>query len=472
MRTALALFSLLFIAACRTATVQPDIDSFFERAVREIPDLKSVGVAIVRDGKPYYAAAYGFADVEHQTRATAHTGYYIASSTKSYTGLACAMLAARGRLDLDAPIAKYLPEVTSDAGKITLRQFLTHTAPIVNEPIVFRTAFSGEHTPAQLVSLLNSSTPRKPGFQYDNLGYVVASLVVERVTGKPWQRALDELVFAPLGMRETTAYMSEAQRRALAMPYEVNRQGEMVRSQYAKNDQMMHAAGGIVTTPADLTRWVAANINEGQPGFAEAHRQQVAVSVQRDVFKASGYGFGWYQADYAGDKVLFHLGGFEGWRAHVSFMPEKKIGVAVVTNSGGQSGVVLNFLAAYVYDRLLGKPDTNQLPTFVDFLNERRKQYVSGVAERAKRPWMLQHPNEAYVGRYENALFGPMVIEQRGDKLYASLEHLVAVVEAYTEPESARIEMPPGNGSVLRFTFDGDAVASLKWDDEIFRRVK
>src|SRR5438034_8655585 len=113
-------------------------------------------------------------------------------------------------------------------------------------------------------------------------------------------------------------------------------------------------------------------------------------------------------------------------------MPEKKIGVAVVTNSGGQSGVVLNFLAAYVYDRLLGKLDTNQLPNLIDFLTERRKQFVSGVAERAKRPWMLEHPNEAYVGRYENALFGPMVIEQRGDRLYAS----------------------------------------LKWDDEVFQRVK
>src|SRR5258705_793643 len=147
-----------------------------------------------------------------------------------------------------------------------------------------------------------------------------------------------------------------------------------------KNDQMMPAAGGIVTTPADLTRWLAANINEAQRGFAEAHRKQVDVSVQRDAFKASGYGFGWYQADYAGDKVLFHLGGFEGWRAHVSFMPEKKIGVAVVTNSGGMSGVAMNFLATSIYDRLLGKPDSDQLPKLVEFLKKQHDQFVTGVA--------------------------------------------------------------------------------------------
>jgi CubicO group peptidase (beta-lactamase class C family) len=473
MRHALAVIALLLVAASGTASPpQPAIDAFFNRALREIPELKGIGLAIARDGKPYYAAAYGLADVERKIPATAHTGFYIASSTKSYTGLACVILAGRGKLDLDAPIARYLPEVTGDAGKITLRQFLTHTAPIINEPIVFRTAYSGEHTPAMLVSLLNSSTPRKPGFQYDNLGYVVASLVIERVTGKPWQRALNELVFAPLGMRETTAYMSEAQRRAIAQPYEINRQGEMVRLAYVKNDQMMHAAGGIVTTPADLARWLAANINESGPGFAEAHRKQVEATVQRDAFKGNGYAFGWYTADYAGEKVLFHLGGFEGWRAHVSFMPEKRIGVAVVANSGGMSGVVLNNLAAYVYDRLLGKTPDDPLPKLSESMKKQREQMLAGIAARAKCPWMLEHPREAYVGRYDNPLFGPMVIEQRGDELYATLEHITSVVEAFTEPESARVELPPGNGSVLRFTFDGDAVVSLKWDDEIFQRVR
>ena len=450
----------------------PDIDSFFQRTLREIPEIKSLGVAIVRDGKPYFAAAYGFADAERGVRADAHTGYYIASSTKSYTGLACAILAARGQLDLDAPIAKYLPEVTSDAGTITLRQFLTHTAPIENEPVTFRTAYTGEHTPAMLVSLLNSSKPRKPGFRYDNLGYIVASLVIERVTGKPWQRALDDLVFEPLGMHETTAYMSEAQRRPLAMPYDANRQGEMVRTSFVKNDQMMHAAGGIVTTPADLTRWLAANINEHGPGFAEAHRRQVETTAQREMFKASGYGFGWYQADYNGDKILFHLGGFEGFRAHVSFMPERKIGVAIVTNSGGWSGGLLSFLAAHVYDHLLGKTPADPLPKLVEGWKGQHDRFVAGIAERAKRPWMLKHPNEVYAGRYDNPLYGPMVIEQRGDKLYASLESLTSVVEPFTEPESARVEIVPHEGSVLRFTFEGDAVTSLKWDDVVFQRVR
>jgi CubicO group peptidase (beta-lactamase class C family) len=482
MRNLLALTLLLLTATgAGAASIKTDIDRFVTATLKDIPDLTSVGIAVVRDGKPYYAAGFGWADVEKKTRAGADTGYYIASSTKSYTGLAVAVLASRGVLDLDAPIAKYLPEVTSDAGKITLRQFLTHTAPITNEAIVFRTAFSGQHTPALLVNLLNSSKPRKAGFQYDNLGYVVASLVIERVTGKPWQKALDELVFAPLGMSATTAYMSAAQRRPLASPYDMNRKAEMVRLQFAKNDQMMHAAGGIVTTPADLTRWLAANVSGSRripaAAFAEVHRQQTAATAERDAFKGSGYGFGWYQADYAGDKVLFHMGGFEGWRAHVSFMPDKKLGVAVVTNSGGYSGRVLNLIAAYVYDRLLEKPNaeaTNAeaLAKMKATAQTQRERFLAEVAKRAQRPWMLKHPNAAYAGRYESPLYGTMIIEEHGEKLVASLADLRSEVEAFTDPESARVELIPGSGSVLRFTFNGDAVESMKWDDEEFRPVK
>ena len=495
MRFTLAVF-LLASFACRTATVpQPsdaaarDIDRFVVQTLRDIPDLASVGIAVVRDGKPYYARAFGSADREKATPADARTGYYIASSTKSYTGLACAILADRGVLDLDAPITKYLPEVKMDApldaGKITLRRLLTHTSGMENDGIVFRTAFSGEHTPQQLVALLNLSRPGKEGFNYDNLGYVVASMVIERVTGQPWQQVLDALIFTPLRMNDTTAYMSQAQLRPLASPYDMNRKGEMELLTFVKNDQMMHAAGGIVTTPADLVRWLEANVNDGRIGsrqvipaapFREAHRQQVVAKADREHFNAHGYGLGWYQADYEGDKVLFHLGGFEGWRAHISFMPDKKIGVAVVTNSGGMNGVALNLIAESIYDRLLNKPSAGttsaeRLAKLKADMQQRRERFVADVEKRSKRPWMLQHPNEAYAGVYESPLYGTLRIEQRGSKLFASLANLSAAVEAFTEPESARVELVPGSGEVLRFTFgSSDTVVSVKWGDGVFQR--
>src|SRR2546430_1406166 len=201
----------LILTAC--ATMNPaarDIDRFARKVLSEIPDAPSVGIAVVRDAKPLLVGGVG---------SDASTGYYIGSTTKAYTGLACAILAQRGQLDLDAPISKYLPEVTTQSA--TLRSFLTHTSGVENDAISYRTAYTGEHTPQQLAALLNQSKPGKKEFSYTNTGYVVASLVIERVTGKPWQKVLDELVFTPLGMEYTTAYMSEAERWPMAAPYQI-----------------------------------------------------------------------------------------------------------------------------------------------------------------------------------------------------------------------------------------------------------
>ncbi len=485
MRNTAALLLLLTLSCSSSNDI--DIGRIVNRTRSEIPEVPSVGIAVVRDGKPYLAHAYGYADLQSKTRADKNTSYYIASSTKSYTGLACAILASRGVLDLDAPITKYLPEVRLapplDANTITLRKFLTHTSGIDNDGIVFRTAFTGEHTPALLVSLLNLSKPAKPGFQYDNLGYVVASLVIERVTGRPWQQVLGETVFVPLGMRRTTAYMSEAKRWPMATPYDINRRAELEPIHFVKNDQMMHAAGGIVTTPADLVRWLEANINDGRIGslqalpaapFGEVHRKQVETAGTRDRFKTSGYGLGWNEGNLDNDTVLFHLGGFEGWRAHISFMPEHRMGVAVVTNSGGPSGTVINFIAASIYDRLLNKPDTfeRDLANLKERLAKQRTAFLADVEKRARRPWMLEHPNESYAGVYESPLYGTLKIEVRGEQLVASLAQLTAVLEAFTEPETARVELVPGSGEVLRFNFgSGEKPDSVKWGDNVFQRA-
>ena len=480
----LAVLALLLSTACSSTKSITNLDRFIEKTIQAIPEVPSVGVAVVRDGRPYYVRGVGMRDREHQTPADALTGYYIGSTTKAFTGLACAMLAQQGKLDLDAPISRYLPEVTSQ--NVTLRAFLTHTSAIENDAIVFRTAFSGEHTPQQLVALLQSSKSRKPGFQYDNLGYVVASLIIERITGRPWQKVLDEMLFTPLGMNHTSAYMSEASNWPIASPYQADKKGELALLDFMKNDQMMHAAGGIVTTPADLARWLEANITKGRvdgrqilpaAAFEEAQRMQVPAVIERADFKSSGYGFGWYQGMYDGDNVLFHGGGFEGWNTFYSFMPEKKIGVGVMTNASGPVTAVLAMISEYAYDSLLEKPDVeskyaDRLAKLAANIKQRKAAYAADVEKRSKRQWMLQHPNAAYAGRFDNPLYGTLTIEQQGNALQASIGRLRSVLEAFTEPESARVELIPGTGEVLRFQIGSDGNAeTLRWRDEVFRRI-
>lgn len=473
------LLLLPLLAACATAQRDAvpagDIDRFVTETVRQIPEAPSIGMAVVRDGKTVYLR-------------DAQTGYYIGSTTKAYTGLACAIFAAQGRLDLDAPITKYLPEVRMtaplDAGQITLRKLLTHTAALDNDPIVTRTAFTGEHTPALLLSLLNSSKPGQPGFHYTNLGYVIASMIIERVTGEPWQQVLDETVFTPLGMNHTSAYMSEAARWTLTEPHMMNPAGGMDVLAFRKNDKMMHAAGGIVTTPADLAIWLNANIARSGGGipsaaFEEAQKTQTPTETGRGELQSRGYGFGWFTGDYKGETALFHQGGFPGWQSAFTFLPDRKIGVGVMTNASGPGALqTLQIVTSYALDRLLEKPDAGsaaatRVARLKEDIAKGRAAFQADIEKRAKRTWMLKHANDAYAGRYDSPTLGTLVIRQEGDRLVASLgPNLRAPLEAFTEPETARVELIPGSGEVLRFTFDGGArPVSVKWDDEEFRRV-
>ncbi|HEX6084555.1 MAG TPA: serine hydrolase domain-containing protein [Thermoanaerobaculia bacterium] len=463
--------ALLLVLSC--ATTKPDsdaerIDRFVRHALTQFPEVPSLGVAVVKDGKTLLTRGYGLRDVANQVPADADTVYYIASSTKSYVGLLAATLAARGVVDLDAPLSRYLPETRQNA---TLRALLTHTSGISNDAIVMRTAFTGEH--GDLVALLGRSKPVESKFSYDNLGYVAVGLALERATGKTWQELLASELFAPLGMTRTTAYMSRTTSWPVARPYD--RSGPLA---FMKKDETMHAAGGLVTTPRDLARWLEANVNrKGLPAaaFADAQKQHVEVSPATNWyrFKRTGYALGWYHSDYEGTPMLHHFGGYEGWRAHVSFLPNEKHGVAITTNTSSPGAQLRDLVAAYAYDVMLGKPDVDA--AYATHLAKMRADTDASLArireeieKRRQRPPSLTRSAAAYAGRYANDLYG--TIEIRDGR--ASLGPLAAPLEPFTEPESARVELIPGSGEVLRFRFaNGDRAESLVYREEVFRRV-
>ncbi len=493
-RVSFLILALTFLISCSSSPLpgtdaqMRDIDRFVGKTLQTLPEIPSIGLSIVHDGKTY-ARGYGYADLATKRPSDADTIYYNGSNTKAYTALLCTVLAEEGVLDLDVPVTTYLPELRFppeiDASRVTLRRLLSHTSNIQNNAIVYRTAFTGDHTPQELVRILGLSTPRNEDFRYDNLGYVVASLVVERLTGQKWQDALASRVFKPLGMTRTTAYMSAARKQRIATPYDMSGTGAMAIQEYGwKDDSMMHAAGGIATTPADVAKFLNANLTQGRIGsrqvipaaaFAETHKEQTPAKRDSFIFDGTGYGFGWYQSDLHGEKAIYHGGGFEGWRSVYSFLPGKKMAVGAMTNAG-LSHSPLELVSAYAYDRLLNVPDVDK--TYTEKLAELRARFdtvkantVAEVEKLAARKWMLGHPLSAYTGRYEGATYGTLTVEQRGTTLVASIGRLSGELTPFTEAESARVELIPGTGSVLRFVFtSADKADAVKFGEEMMTR--
>jgi CubicO group peptidase (beta-lactamase class C family) len=335
-----------------------------------------------------------------------------------------------------------------------------------------RTAYTGDYTPLQLIQLLRYSRSIDRQFTYDNLGYVVASLIAERVTGKKWQDLMKELVLRPLAMRSTSAYFSHA-KGVVATGYVTALDRTQSEAFLAKRDKTMHAAGGIVTTANDLSRWLLANIDEPTPAFREAHKLQITLPKPSDRFKVhrTGYGFGWYLGTYDGLAMLDHSGGYPGWRAHVSFLPKERIGVAIVANNSGLGGFLPDVLAAQIYDHLLGKPAAMTAHDIHERLDGVWRQMIAEREMRSKRAPTLLKPIDVYAGAYQNPVMGELVIERNGDHLVAHYGPLHSVIEPYTEPDSGRVEMVPDDGEVLRFKFgEQKEAASVSWGPDVFKR--
>jgi CubicO group peptidase (beta-lactamase class C family) len=471
------------------------IDGFVHRVVARLGDVPGLAVAVVRDTGAVYVGAAGYRDLEARLPATAATPYYVASSTKSFTAMAAALLAARGRLDLDAPLARYLPDLrlppARPADSVTIRQLLTHTMGFANDAVVIRTAFTGEWTPRELIALLAKSRVTERSFEYDNLGYVVAGLVIDRVAGTSWKDVLARSLFAPLGMTRTTAYMSRADGWGVAVPYWAGADSAPRRLRPSKRDETMHAAGGVVSTAHDLARWLEANLAEGRPdgvqllpahAVEEAHRLQVRLPREQRFgpFRRYGYALGWYWADYGGDTVLQQFGSFAGARAHVSFMPGRRIGVAVLLNVSGPAADVADLVAAYAYDVMLGKPGVRArydslLDSAAAALHDAKAQLAAERVRLAERPSTLSLPAASYAGVYTGADLGTMCVGlrpgSRKDGLEIRLGPLVAEASPYTRPDAVRVEFEPGHGEVVRFFVSGRGVDSLEYAGYALRRT-
>ena len=417
--------------AVQVRRFQADFDAFLAAALARFPDVPSLAVTVARSDRTIYARAIGRADIERRTRATPDTLYYIASSTKSFLSLAFAALDARGEIDLDwtlaelAPDIQFAPDIHAD--RVTLRHMLSHTHGLSGGAIVHRLAFTGEHDPATLWRLVgglraNAEAPLGT-FRYTNLGYNLAAILVERRLHRRWQDIIDREILIPLGMSHSRTQGMERARRQLpvALPYTSMTPAGTAAIYLLKHDDTMQSAGGMFASANDLGRWVRAQLAAGRgrgtgrlPAalIAGTHRPIAIMDSRQEMFRNTGYGLGWFSGEHQGATLYHSFGGFPGARAHVSFMPERDLGVAALSNDDGVGAILADVAAVYAYAWFAEGPDAAaaQGRQMLDHVAQqfalRRTRVAAARAEQAARPWRLSLPAQAYAGRYCSADYG------------------------------------------------------------------
>lgn len=495
-----ALAAAILLALPGAATAQDRqafpaaMDAFARRAMARVEAVPGMAVAVADDRGAVYTAGFGVADVATGAPVDADTRFYIASATKSFTALAISAVAERGELDLDAPLAAWSPGsgVPADiAGRITLTDLLSHRSGVENGPISFRAAFSGDWTPALMWDLTAETRPAEDGaygtFDYTNSGYNLATVLLEHERGRDWRALVRDEVLDPLGLTATTALIDEARNegRTVAAGHFGCLPGPAERSPLQKTDSTMQSAGGLVSTARDMAVWLEAQINDGVVGgrrllpeglIAGTHAPKVAQEATFGPYVRTGYGLGWQVGRYGDNRLIHHFGNFSGSRAHVSFMPERRLGVAVMVNEDAFAGELADLVANYAYDWFAGVADVDavydgKLDELVTRRDRRRGGFAAGLEARAQRPRTLSLPDHAYVGDYVSPAYGTLSVSEDGDRLRLTIGVQSAVAENFTDTESLRVELTPLSGQIVTFRLDADGrPTALDYDGDRFSR--
>ena len=340
-------------------------DSVFQRFDRT--DSPGCALGVYQDQKLLYARGYGMASLEHGIAITPRTVLDIGSISKQFTAMAVLLLEKEGRLRLDDPIRKYIPEMPAYADRITIRRALSQTSGLRDLYVLMNQSgpsFQGDTIDALRFITRSAGTNYEPGerYLYTNSGWILAAQMVYRLTGKTLAQFAEERIFAPLGMHETR-YLSDASLVVPNMAESYAPRGatewRLTRSSF---DGAIMGAGGVRTSIEDFGRWLN-NYDSAVVGDRQILATMTTPTKLNDGSPARAgstmaYALGLTAGTVRGLPAIQHGGSWAGFRGHFIRFPEQRFAVATFCNlsTSGPDSLARKVAGIYLGDRM--QPDS------------------------------------------------------------------------------------------------------------------
>jgi CubicO group peptidase (beta-lactamase class C family) len=349
--TACALGLCLLATACDARPRNnPKVDQLFAQWDRA--DSPGAAVVIVKDGSVDYQRGCGYANLEHRIPITPQTLFDVASVAKQFTGLSVAMLVHQGKLSLDDDIRKYLPDVPDFGKPITIGNLLHHTSGLRDWPETLGLSGLDMEGPISLDTILEMVRRQReldfmPGEEhlYSNTGYNLLAAAVAKATGLSFRAWTEANLFRPLGMKHTFVCDNSAE----VVPGHADSYAPVDNGRFYRVNSQLSAQGSssLFITAEDMGKWLL-NFESARVGG------KAAMELMRQPGKLNGgapvtYGFGLDLGDYHGSLMISHGGGWAGYRSFVIYIPEKRFGVAVLSNAANMAAPGLAVKIADLY---------------------------------------------------------------------------------------------------------------------------
>jgi len=380
-------------------------------------------VAVVRGDSVVYERYLGTANVRSGTSMNASSLISIASTTKAFTAAAACILESEHRLSLDAPIQTYLKDLklhrSVQAERLTMRDLLTHRSGLPGHNLVwYKSGLSRDEMFAKL-QYLPANMDLRQGWQYNNLMYMLAGIVIERVSGLSWEAFVRDRILHPLDMNDTGFFTPQLYNsRKTAVGHTMV--GGQFRRRQPNQNPGVGPCGSIMSTVPDMTKWMMCNLDEGKHReetilprsvVDECWKPQCLVPPPPELheFSPPCYGLGWFTNIYRGAPLIYHTGAINDCATTIHLLPKQKFGVITFANTCDNIPNLGRVTAYRIIDGELGLPPVQW--------GRRIRSKPDSVRKRTIYKPRVECPGHA--GDYTHAAYGTISIRSRNGNLEA-----------------------------------------------------
>ncbi|PIQ25057.1 hypothetical protein COW36_07490 [bacterium (Candidatus Blackallbacteria) CG17_big_fil_post_rev_8_21_14_2_50_48_46] len=419
------------------------IDSLREKIEQRRKEWKTpgLGVALVKGDRVLIAEGFGQRNLEKKLPVGPDTLFAIGSCTKAFTASLLGILVDQGKLDWDAPIQTYLPDFrlkqSFASEHLTTRDLLTHRSGLPRHDLVWYGAELDREALYQRLKYLDFTADFRNQFQYQNLMYMTAGYLAEKLGAHSWEEQIQTELFEPLGMKRSLTSLSAFQQEPdHALPY-AKRQNQIKRIPY-RSLAGAAPAGAIHSSARDMAQWLIFNLGKGnwqekpllsESSLKELHSPQVIMNSHASYpeIPYTLYGMGWMIHPYRGHQMISHGGNIDGYSALVSLLPEKKIGLVILSNQ--EHDPLPSLLSMELSDLLLELEPLDWSARIKPGM-EMAEKIVKGQDLRTRVPnTHPSHPLQDYLGTYHHPAYGELKLESQAGKLRLGYRDLGGKIE-------------------------------------------
>ncbi|NNU33852.1 serine hydrolase [Mucilaginibacter sp. S1162] len=412
------------------------IDAQINRVMKDWK-VAGIAVAVVYKSTVIFEKGYGYRDLENKLPVSAHTVFPIASCTKAFTAMLVGMAAEKKLLDINRPVHQYFPALefyTPEMTKIiTVKDMMTHRTGLPRHD--WATDARDQIPLDTMIHRIRYPEPSKgirEEVQYNNLMYQSLGGLIARVTGQSWSQQMQELIFTPLEMTESSTRSSDLFKNTeYSKGYFVRRDTIVAGSQ---DREFENGAGSINASVADMSNWLVAWINNGRfkgkqilpkrfvieasiPQMSTPSRPNPAFPAYPDCYFGD-VGYGWIIDSYRGHYHVQHSGDLPLYSSNTAFFPTDSIGIVVLVNKF--NATIPEMVSSYIADRLLNLPKKDWNTLLLALQKKRAADEIRSAQLNPAIDHIMPRPLNDYTGTFTHPGYGVIKIILSNQKLIAT----------------------------------------------------